>query len=278
MLPFRLRPAQLAAVAIAPVLAVCAGVRAAEPLAIEWGLRVRHEFVADAAFVREADTTTLRLRLGLRAEFGHGYQRTDRGRGHRRCRQPPQQRRQRANALSGGDRCRRRRAEPGVASTMCIACRATMRRIDATNPGAPDGLGPATVPDRSAPAFRLIRRRARVHYIARAVGFEDLSSMGRPGDRSRGMSQCELSLESVTYRYSGGHEAVSQISLALGPGILGLLGPNGAGKSTLMRMLATMSRPSEGRITGTVPIWPALPTPCARPWAICRRTSACIRR
>lgn len=72
MLPFRLRPAQLAAVAIAPVLAVCAGVRAAEPLAIEWDLCVRHEFVADAAFVREADTSTLRLRLGLRAELGHG--------------------------------------------------------------------------------------------------------------------------------------------------------------------------------------------------------------
>ncbi|MFZ5635894.1 MAG: ATP-binding cassette domain-containing protein [Pseudomonadota bacterium] len=38
------------------------------------------------------------------------------------------------------------------------------------------------------------------------------------------------------------------MTLDLGPGILGLLGPNGAGKSTLMRMLATMTRPSEGRI------------------------------
>jgi len=62
------------------------------------------------------------------------------------------------------------------------------------------------------------------------------------------MSRCELSLKSVGYRYSGGHRAVSDLSLELGPGILGLLGPNGAGKSTLMRMLATMTRPSDGRI------------------------------
>jgi len=59
---------------------------------------------------------------------------------------------------------------------------------------------------------------------------------------------CMLSLESVSYHYAGGHAAVSDVSLALGPGILGLLGPNGAGKSTLMRMLATMTRPGQGRI------------------------------
>lgn len=63
------------------------------------------------------------------------------------------------------------------------------------------------------------------------------------------MSRCRLSLESVGYRYAGGHAAVADVSLELGPGILGLLGPNGAGKSTLMRMLATMTRPSSGRIT-----------------------------
>ena len=63
------------------------------------------------------------------------------------------------------------------------------------------------------------------------------------------MAQCELSLKSVGYRYSGGHHAVNGIDLDLGPGILGLLGPNGAGKSTLMRMLATMTRPTSGQVT-----------------------------
>jgi len=62
------------------------------------------------------------------------------------------------------------------------------------------------------------------------------------------MSAVALSLESVTYRYKKGHEAVSALDLNLGPGILGLLGPNGAGKSTLMRILATLAKPSQGKV------------------------------
>jgi ABC-2 type transport system ATP-binding protein len=49
-------------------------------------------------------------------------------------------------------------------------------------------------------------------------------------------------------RGTAGVRALSGFSLELGPGILGLLGPNGAGKSTLMRILATVTRPTAGRV------------------------------
>src|SRR3546814_11911456 len=58
------------------------------------------------------------------------------------------------------------------------------------------------------------------------------------------------SLESVGYRYRGGHQAVADVGLKLGPGIVGLLGPNGAGKSTLMRVLSTLARATSGREIG----------------------------
>ena len=59
----------------------------------------------------------------------------------------------------------------------------------------------------------------------------------------------ELALESVGYRYRGGHDAVSGVDLLLTPGIVGLLGPNGAGKSTLMRVLSTLAKATAGRVT-----------------------------
>lgn len=57
-----------------------------------------------------------------------------------------------------------------------------------------------------------------------------------------------LRLENASYTYANGHRAVAELNLEIAPGILGLLGPNGAGKSTLMRMLATLTRPTSGRI------------------------------
>ncbi|WP_211232055.1 ABC transporter ATP-binding protein [Pseudoduganella violaceinigra] len=57
-----------------------------------------------------------------------------------------------------------------------------------------------------------------------------------------------LELSGLGFAYAGGRQAVAGLTLQLGAGIVGLLGPNGAGKSTLMRMLATLTRPTEGRI------------------------------
>jgi len=57
----------------------------------------------------------------------------------------------------------------------------------------------------------------------------------------------ELIIEGVSKLYRGKVWGLRDFSLKLGPGVLGLLGPNGAGKSTLMRILATVTRPTEGR-------------------------------
>jgi ABC-type multidrug transport system ATPase subunit len=58
-----------------------------------------------------------------------------------------------------------------------------------------------------------------------------------------------LVIDRVSKHYKRKAWALREFSLTLGPGIVGLLGPNGAGKSTLMRILATVSKPTEGRVT-----------------------------
>jgi ABC-2 type transport system ATP-binding protein len=57
-----------------------------------------------------------------------------------------------------------------------------------------------------------------------------------------------LKIEGVSKTYRGGVCALRGVTLSLGPGVLGLLGPNGAGKSTLMKILATITRPTAGRV------------------------------
>ena len=59
----------------------------------------------------------------------------------------------------------------------------------------------------------------------------------------------QLEVEHVSKVYRRGIMAVSDVTVSLGPGVLGLLGPNGAGKSSLMRILATVTRPTEGRVS-----------------------------
>ncbi|MDG4789446.1 ATP-binding cassette domain-containing protein [Micromonospora sp. WMMD1102] len=58
-----------------------------------------------------------------------------------------------------------------------------------------------------------------------------------------------LELHDIVKVYRGGHRAVDGVTLRLGPGLLGLLGPNGAGKSSLIRIAATVTRPTSGRVS-----------------------------
>jgi ABC-2 type transport system ATP-binding protein len=57
-----------------------------------------------------------------------------------------------------------------------------------------------------------------------------------------------LQIEGLGKRYRGGNWGLRGVDLDLAPGVVGLLGPNGAGKSTLLRILATISKPTEGRV------------------------------
>jgi ABC-type multidrug transport system ATPase subunit len=57
-----------------------------------------------------------------------------------------------------------------------------------------------------------------------------------------------LKLEAVSKKFRGGNYSAREVSLELTSGVIGLLGPNGAGKTTLMQMIATITRPTSGRI------------------------------
>jgi len=59
----------------------------------------------------------------------------------------------------------------------------------------------------------------------------------------------EISIKGLSKRYKRNKFGLKDFNLEIKNGILGLIGPNGAGKSTLMRILATISIPSEGQIT-----------------------------
>ncbi|MBF5045066.1 ABC transporter ATP-binding protein [Aggregicoccus sp. 17bor-14] len=57
-----------------------------------------------------------------------------------------------------------------------------------------------------------------------------------------------LQLQNVTKTYGKSVHAVAGVSLTLERGVIGLIGHNGAGKTTLMQMVATLTRPTSGRI------------------------------
>ena len=59
----------------------------------------------------------------------------------------------------------------------------------------------------------------------------------------------QLTINNLGKQYKRDFWGLRDFSLDIKPGILGLLGPNGAGKSTFMRMLATITKPTDGTIT-----------------------------
>lgn len=55
-------------------------------------------------------------------------------------------------------------------------------------------------------------------------------------------------IENLSKRFDDGTMALNGIDLDIGEGLFCLLGPNASGKTTLMRILATLSKPSGGRV------------------------------
>lgn len=58
----------------------------------------------------------------------------------------------------------------------------------------------------------------------------------------------DLTITNLTKKFDN-FTAVDNINVTMTTGVYGLLGVNGAGKTTLMRMLCTLLRPTEGKIT-----------------------------
>jgi ABC-type multidrug transport system ATPase subunit len=58
----------------------------------------------------------------------------------------------------------------------------------------------------------------------------------------------KLVIKNLSKQYRRDIWGLRDFDLEVGPGVIGLLGPNGAGKSTLMRMLATITQPTDGTI------------------------------
>jgi len=57
-----------------------------------------------------------------------------------------------------------------------------------------------------------------------------------------------LEIKHVTKKFNKDKTGLADYSITIDKGVLGLLGPNGAGKSTLMKIIATISKPTEGTV------------------------------
>lgn len=70
----------------------------------------------------------------------------------------------------------------------------------------------------------------------------------RTGTERNG-SDAAISIEELSFTYPDGTEAVSDVSLRVPEGeFFGFLGPNGAGKTTAIKTIATLLRPTAGRV------------------------------
>lgn len=59
----------------------------------------------------------------------------------------------------------------------------------------------------------------------------------------------KIQIENLDKIYTNGKKALSGVNLEIENGMFGLLGPNGAGKSSLMRILVTLMKPSQGKVS-----------------------------
>jgi ABC-2 type transport system ATP-binding protein len=62
------------------------------------------------------------------------------------------------------------------------------------------------------------------------------------------LRQMKLEIKNISKQYNKTKFGLQDFSMTIENGILGLLGPNGAGKSTLMKIIATISNPTNGQI------------------------------
>ena len=77
----------------------------------------------------------------------------------------------------------------------------------------------------------------------------DRTEIAVPTTRNVRTQSLAMKIEGVSKQYNTKNWGLRDFTLELHTGVLGLLGPNGAGKSTLMRILATITKATSGRVT-----------------------------
>jgi len=97
---------------------------------------------------------------------------------------------------------------------------------------------------------QIINRRSKTKCFGHINKLSGQRNLNSPylSNRFRYRNQMKISIQNISKRYNKEKYALKDFSLTIETGILGLLGPNGAGKSTLMKIIATISQPTQGSI------------------------------